>query len=54
MAYRIGVDVGGTFTDFLLRRDGGPARAAKTPSTPADLSEGVLAGLRELAAAEGK
>jgi N-methylhydantoinase A len=54
MGYRIGVDVGGTFTDFLLHGGPGPPRAAKTPSTPDDLSEGFLAGLAELAAGEGK
>ncbi len=53
MGYRIGVDVGGTFTDFLLQRDSGPPRSAKAPSTPADLSEGFLAGLAALATAEG-
>ncbi len=54
MGYRIGVDVGGTFTDFLLYRPGGVPRAAKTPSTPADPSDGFLAGLADLAAAEGR
>src|SRR3989442_11106040 len=54
MGYRIGVDVGGTFTDFVVHRDHGAPRTAKTSSTPADLSEGFLAGLTELAAAEGK
>ena len=54
MTYRIGVDVGGTFTDFLLHSESGPPRAAKTPSTPSDLSEGFVAGLSELAASEGK
>ena len=49
----MGVDVGGTFTDFLLHRHGESPRVAKTPSTPEDLSEGVLAGLAELAEAEG-
>ncbi|MBI2217428.1 MAG: hydantoinase/oxoprolinase family protein [Candidatus Rokubacteria bacterium] len=52
--YRLGVDVGGTFTDFLLHRASGPPRAAKTPSTPADPAEGVLAGLAELAQEEGR
>src|SRR5439155_406324 len=48
MGYRIGVDVGGTFTDLLLAREGAPSRAAKTPSTPADSSEGFLTGLAAL------
>ena len=59
MGYRIGVDVGGTFTDFLLYRgssggESGAPRPAKTPSMPADPSEGFMAGLAELAAGEGK
>ncbi len=53
MGYRVGVDVGGTFTDLLATRDGAAPRAAKTPSTPADSSEGFVAGLAELAAGEG-
>jgi N-methylhydantoinase A len=54
MGYRIGVDVGGTFTDFLMQGPFGAPRAAKTLSTPADLSEGFLAGLDDLAQAEGR
>ncbi|HEV8587067.1 MAG TPA: hydantoinase/oxoprolinase family protein [Methylomirabilota bacterium] len=53
MGYRVGVDVGGTFTDLLSTREGAAPRAAKTPSTPDDSSEGFLAGLAELAAGEG-
>jgi len=48
MSYRIGVDVGGTFTDFLLIGDG-VRLAHKTSSTPDDPSRGVVAGLAELA-----
>ena len=37
MAYRLGVDVGGTFTDLLLIDEGnGKTFRAKVPSTPAD------------------
>ena len=37
MAYRLGVDVGGTFTDLLLVHDEtGDLHRVKTPSTPAD------------------
>ena len=43
----VGVDVGGTFTDFYLIDESG-VRVHKTPSTPQDPSEGVLEGLREL------
>ncbi len=46
MAYRLGVDVGGTFTDLLLVHDEtGQLYRVKTPSTPADPSEGVLVGI---------
>ena len=44
MAYRLGVDVGGTFTDLFLvsEGNGGAQFRVKTPSTPHDPSEGVL------------
>jgi len=49
MAYRLGVDVGGTFTDLLLvHEDTGDLARVKTPSTPADPSQGVLAGVRRV------
>ena len=50
MAYRLGVDVGGTFTDLFLVSDepGGKQFRVKTPSTPADPSEGVLTGVRRI------
>src|SRR5918996_3446978 len=51
MAYRLGVDVGGTFTDlFLVDDSNGDGRRyrIKTPSTPADPSEGVLNGVRRI------
>src|SRR5690349_1890988 len=47
--YRIGIDVGGTFTDLVSVDDFGRAVFAKVPSTPADPSLGVLEGLRLLA-----
>lgn len=47
--YRIGVDVGGTFTDFtLLDEQAGRLLYHKTPSTPGDPSEAVEIGLSEL------
>ena len=49
MAYVIGVDVGGTFTDAVLDDDAGTIVAAKTPSTPPDYSDGVLDVLAVLA-----
>lgn len=45
--YRIGVDVGGTFTDFtLLDEPSGEVHFYKTPSTPHDPSEAIENGLR--------
>jgi N-methylhydantoinase A len=50
MAYRLGVDVGGTFTDlFLVSDSNGDAQfRVKTPSTPADPSQGVLSGVSRI------
>jgi N-methylhydantoinase A len=50
--YRIGVDVGGTFTDCVLLRPDGSIVLEKTPTTPEDQSDGVLAGIARLAEAE--
>jgi len=47
--YRIGIDVGGTFTDLVAVDDSGKAVLAKVPSTPTDPSIGVLDGLQLLA-----
>lgn len=49
--YQIGIDVGGTFTDFVVVRTGEAPRYFKTHSTPHDPSEGVVVGLQEVAAA---
>lgn len=49
MSYRLGVDVGGTFTDLLLiNEDTGETFREKTPSTPEDQSIGVLRGIRRV------
>ncbi|MER3409244.1 MAG: 5-oxoprolinase [Thermoleophilia bacterium] len=54
MAYRLGVDVGGTFTDLLLVHDEtGAMYRVKTPSTPSDPSQGVLAGVRRICQESG-
>ncbi|MFV3126645.1 hydantoinase/oxoprolinase family protein [Niveispirillum sp. KHB5.9] len=46
MGYRLGVDVGGTFTDLLLFNDKtGAFWRHKTPSTPSDSSVGILNGV---------
>src|SRR5271169_1610443 len=47
--FTIGVDVGGTFTDLVASDEAGHAVFAKSPSTPADQSIGVMAGLEQLA-----
>ncbi len=46
--FRIGIDVGGTFTDLVAVDDAGGVTFAKAPSTPADPSIGVMDGLRRL------
>lgn len=51
--YRIGVDVGGTFTDFLLVDEEGNTHIYKTVSTPADPSIGTMRGLEEMATSKG-
>ena len=51
MGYRLGVDVGGTFTDLLLfDDDSGAFWRHKTPSTPHDSSEGILNGVEAICA----
>ncbi|MBS0303944.1 MAG: hydantoinase/oxoprolinase family protein [Proteobacteria bacterium] len=52
MSLKIGIDVGGTFTDFVVVRDGAPPQIHKTLSTPADPSIAVVQGLEEIAAAQ--
>lgn len=49
MAFRLGVDVGGTFTDLLLiDESSGQTYMAKVPSTPDDPSVGVLDGIHRI------
>ncbi len=47
--YRVGVDVGGTFTDLLCVTSDGDVVLDKTPSTLDDQSRGVMNGLGQLA-----
>jgi len=48
MAWRIGVDIGGTFTDVALVDDvSGHIEVVKLPTTQADLAEGVLRALKK-------
>ena len=53
MAYRLGVDVGGTFTDLYLVSDDGQRFRVKTPSTPADPSQAVLTGVKRICSEAG-
>ena len=49
MSYRLGVDVGGTFTDLLLVNEkSGDLHTAKVPSTPEDSSIGVFNGITKV------
>jgi len=43
--YRLGVDAGGTFTDFVLADNEGQVRLHKTPSTPEDPTKAISEGL---------
>lgn len=52
MGYRVGIDIGGTFTDFALLK-GSEVILHKNLSTPEDRSLGVMTGLEKLAQAEG-
>ena len=49
---RVGVDTGGTFTDFVYV-SGGRARVFKVPSTPDDPSRAIVEGLRRVARESG-
>lgn len=54
MSFRLGVDVGGTFTDLLLiDESSGAVFTAKVPSTPDDSSRGVLDGIRRICGESG-
>ena len=52
MSYRVGIDIGGTFTDFALLK-GAQVKLYKNLSTPEDRSIGVMSGLAKLAEMEG-
>ncbi len=53
MKYKLGVDVGGTFTDFILISQSGESTILKTLSTPSDPSIGVINGIYDLAGITG-
>jgi N-methylhydantoinase A len=50
MSLRIGIDIGGTFTDLVAIAPDGIVTTHKTESTPLDYGEGIIAGLRVLLA----
>src|SRR5262245_27034613 len=52
MAWRLGIDIGGTFTDVAIVDEAtGGIGVVKVPTTPGDFAEGVLAGLGKALAA---
>lgn len=51
--YRIGIDVGGTFTDFSMIGEDGSVFFHKTPSTPHDPSEAIVHGIEQLLRGNG-
>ena len=51
--YRIGFDIGGTFTDFAMLDESGALRVFKALTTPADPAAGALDGLRAFLEREG-
>ncbi|MFU8856704.1 MAG: hydantoinase/oxoprolinase family protein [Deferrisomatales bacterium] len=53
MSYKIGIDVGGTFTDFLLTEEDGTSHIYKVLSTPADPAIATIQGIEEMARERG-
>jgi N-methylhydantoinase A len=51
MRARIGIDIGGTFTDFVLVTEAGAVHRFKCPSTPHDYAEAIGHGLESILAA---
>jgi len=47
MTYRIGVDIGGTFTDCVVVGDDGQMGIGKTPTTPDDFTHGFFASIAD-------
>jgi len=48
MTLRVGIDIGGTFTDLVAIASDGRVLTRKTPSTPRDYGEGIVNGLADL------
>jgi N-methylhydantoinase A len=54
MTWRLGIDIGGTFTDVAMVEEGtGRIVVAKVPSTTANLADGVMNGIRSVLARGG-
>ncbi len=53
MGYKIGIDVGGTFTDLVYTGDDNVTRIVKTPTTTGNEAQGVLAGIERIASQAG-
>ncbi len=53
MRFRVGVDVGGTFTDFLISSAGETARVYKSSTTPKNPTIGFFNGLEQAASDQG-
>lgn len=53
MKYRLGVDAGGTFTDFVLADDSGNIRLFKATSTPDDGTKAVAEGFAQISESMG-
>jgi N-methylhydantoinase A len=51
---RVGVDVGGTFTDLVACDDAGRMSALKVPTTPANPAGGLLNGLTAIGQTGGR
>jgi len=46
--FRVGIDIGGTFTDIIFIGDDGTVYTKKTLSTPGDYSQGIITGTEEV------
>ena len=53
MTFRIGIDIGGTFTDIVVLGPDGAVTTSKVPSTPDHYSRGILDALSGLVNGEG-
>ncbi len=53
MRYRVGIDIGGTFTDVILIGADGSQQSRKVLSTPDDYGRGIVAGLNQALAEQG-